>query len=153
MSLNWELGNIEAKRVLENGVYLISIGGNDYNSFQSRNPNATNSDRRAFVDLVITKLIEFVKEGKIACCGVGPFRRSGCGEASKVEVCSKPSEYLWFDSAHQVERVNLQMATLLWNAPPTKVNYARRPTPMTSPFACKASLRVDHAQPQFNALE
>ncbi|XP_020227923.1 GDSL esterase/lipase 1 [Cajanus cajan] len=59
-----------------------------------------------------------LKESKTACCGVGPFRRSGCGENRTFEVCSEPFEYLWFDQGHPTEKVNLQIADLIWSGPP-----------------------------------
>ncbi|MED6148371.1 hypothetical protein PIB30_052619 [Stylosanthes scabra] len=59
-----------------------------------------------------------LKEGKVACCGNGPYRRMGCGNGKKFEVCKNPSEYVWFDFAHPVEKVNNQIAMLLWNASP-----------------------------------
>ncbi|XP_061361890.1 GDSL esterase/lipase 1-like [Gastrolobium bilobum] len=202
-SLKRELGDIGAKRVLENAVYLFSIGGNDYVALHSQNPNTTESYRRAYINQVVSNLTNVfkevysqgarkiayqnvgplgcapesrvvstgacaqdlmamarehnqvfsealkklgselpglrysifdyynaindrvnnpvkygLKEGVTACCGVGPFRGTGCGEAKKFYVCSKPYEYVWFDSAHQVERVNGQIAELIWSAPP-----------------------------------
>ncbi|XP_027337342.1 GDSL esterase/lipase 1-like [Abrus precatorius] len=201
-SLEHDLGEIEAKRVLEKSVYLFSIGGNDYVGFQNQNPNATKSSGREFIDQVVYNLTDAFKaiyslggrkiayqnvgplgcapsirarsggdcneellemarehnqafsevlkkleielsgfkysffdyyvsfydivinpvkcgfkEVKRACCGVGPFRGSGCG-TKKYELCDKPSEYVWFDGEHPVERVNLQMANLLWSGPP-----------------------------------
>lgn len=59
-----------------------------------------------------------LKEGKVACCGIGPFRRTGCGVAPKFEVYNYPSQYVWFDSGHPVEEVNRQTAKLTWSAPP-----------------------------------
>ncbi|MED6137946.1 hypothetical protein PIB30_069782 [Stylosanthes scabra] len=49
-----------------------------------------------------------LKEGKVACCG----------NRKKFEVCKNPSEYVWFDFAHPVEKVNNQIAMLFWSASP-----------------------------------
>ncbi|GLT56061.1 hypothetical protein SLA2020_291340 [Shorea laevis] len=57
------------------------------------------------------------KEGDVACCGSGPNRGSTtCGSlTSAYELCSDPSEYVFFDLAHPTEACNIQLIKLLWN--------------------------------------
>ncbi|GMY34845.1 GDSL esterase/lipase 1 [Fagus crenata] len=55
-SLRQNLGDVEAKKVLMRAVYLFSIGGNDYFNFHEQNPNATQTDRRQYVEMVIGNL-------------------------------------------------------------------------------------------------
>lgn len=59
------------------------------------------------------------KEGKIACCGSGPFRGlSSCGGKSSIkeyELCSNVSEYVFFDSVHPTDRAYQQIAELIWS--------------------------------------
>ncbi|XP_056169833.1 uncharacterized protein LOC115685670 [Syzygium oleosum] len=56
------------------------------------------------------------KDGQAACCGSGPYRGSSCGGMQKYEVCSDPSEYIWFDGGHTTEAANYQLAQLIWSA-------------------------------------
>uniref|UniRef100_A0A5B6Z2C5 Putative GDSL esterase/lipase 1-like n=1 Tax=Davidia involucrata TaxID=16924 RepID=A0A5B6Z2C5_DAVIN len=61
------------------------------------------------------------KEGKAACCGSGPYRGKNCGGnngTTEYELCSNPSEYVWFDTAHTTEGANWQLAKLLWSGSP-----------------------------------
>ncbi|TKY64214.1 GDSL esterase/lipase 1 [Spatholobus suberectus] len=60
------------------------------------------------------------KVGKVACCGVGPFRGSYCGEkyGDAFQLCSNPFEYVWFDGRHTGEGANYQIAKLIWSGPP-----------------------------------
>ncbi|XP_037497502.1 GDSL esterase/lipase 4 isoform X1 [Jatropha curcas] len=207
-SLRQQLNDAEAEKVLRRAVYLFSIGGNDYFSFYSSNPTATESSQRAYVEMVIGNLTSVLqelyslgarkiafqnagplgclpvmktmnpelgsdcaeeplalarlhndylstalknlmsqlpgfkyaifdyynslgnrvmnpskygfKEGKAACCGCGTYRGSGCGDRNEsYELCSKPSEYIWFDGAHTTEMANSQLAKLLWSGKPT----------------------------------
>ena len=60
-SLRQKLGDVEAKKVLMRAVYLFSIGGNDYFSFYSQNLNATQSNRRQYVGMVIGNLTSVLK--------------------------------------------------------------------------------------------
>ncbi|OWM76403.1 GDSL esterase/lipase 1-like [Punica granatum] len=59
------------------------------------------------------------KEGKEACCGSGPYRgRSSCGGRNgetEYELCANPSEYVFFDAGHPSEKVNKQVAELMWS--------------------------------------
>ncbi|KAA8541592.1 hypothetical protein F0562_022744 [Nyssa sinensis] len=61
------------------------------------------------------------KEGKAACCGSGAYRGKNCGGnngTTEYELCSNPSEYVWFDMAHTTEGANWQLAKLLWSGSP-----------------------------------
>lgn len=62
-----------------------------------------------------------LKDGKSACCGSGPYRGSDCGGGrngtSPFELCSNPSEYVWFDGGHTTEATNRQLAQLIWSGP------------------------------------
>ncbi|XP_030467404.2 GDSL esterase/lipase 5-like isoform X1 [Syzygium oleosum] len=58
------------------------------------------------------------KEGKMACCGSGPFRGNpSCGGKRGVKeysLCRRPEKFLFFDN-HPTERANQQYAQLMWN--------------------------------------
>ncbi|PON62544.1 SGNH hydrolase-type esterase domain containing protein [Trema orientale] len=58
------------------------------------------------------------KEGKVACCGNGPYRGIfSCGGRRGVKeyyLCDNVSEYVFFDSAHPSERVYKQFARQSW---------------------------------------
>ncbi|XP_021688461.2 GDSL esterase/lipase 2 [Hevea brasiliensis] len=73
-------------------------------------------------------------EGKVACCGTGPYRGMGnCGgmDATKeYELCENPSEYLFFDGGHPTEKFHNQLAKLMWSGSPK----------VTSPCNLKALL-------------
>ncbi|KAF7150387.1 hypothetical protein RHSIM_Rhsim02G0226800 [Rhododendron simsii] len=60
------------------------------------------------------------KDGKSACCGSGPYRGvRSCGGKRGVkefELCSNPSEFVFFDSGHPTERLNEQLAQQMWSA-------------------------------------
>lgn len=62
-----------------------------------------------------------LKEGKSACCGSGPYRGSNCAGGrngtTSFELCSNPSEYIWFDGGHTTEATNRQLAQLMWSGP------------------------------------
>ncbi|KAE7998999.1 hypothetical protein FH972_003487 [Carpinus fangiana] len=207
-SLRQKLGDVEAKKVLMRAVYLFSVGGNDYFSFYTQNPNVTQSYRRQYVGMVIGNLTSVLKEiyglggrkiafqnagplgcvptmkamnpqlgsecaeepsalarlhnralanalkklesnlpgfkysifdyyneledriknpskygfknGNSACCGSGAFRGRNCGKngTEPYELCSDPSEYVWFDGAHTTETANRQLAELIWSGTP-----------------------------------
>ncbi|XP_028752147.1 GDSL esterase/lipase 4-like [Neltuma alba] len=51
-----------------------------------------------------------LKEGKMACIGVGPFRGG-----RSYGACKDPSEYVFFDSVHPTETVNQKFASIVWN--------------------------------------
>ncbi|KAJ9190450.1 hypothetical protein P3X46_001652 [Hevea brasiliensis] len=53
------------------------------------------------------------KEGLIGCCGNGTFRGYSCG-VEPYELCSEPSEYVWFDGGHPTEHAYAQLAKLVW---------------------------------------
>lgn len=63
-----------------------------------------------------------MKVGKSACCGSGAYNGElTCGGKNgtvKFELCSNPSEYVWFDAAHPTESANRQLANLFWSGPP-----------------------------------
>ncbi|KAF7151733.1 hypothetical protein RHSIM_Rhsim02G0226400 [Rhododendron simsii] len=60
------------------------------------------------------------EDGKSACCGSGPYRGvTSCGGKRGVkefELCSNPSEFVFFDAAHPTERLNEQLAQQMWSA-------------------------------------
>ena len=62
---------------------------------------------------------EGFKEGKVACCGSGPYRGiSSCGGRRGVkeyELCDNVSEYVFFDPTHPTERAYQQLAQLTWS--------------------------------------
>ncbi|XP_060669714.1 GDSL esterase/lipase 1-like isoform X2 [Ziziphus jujuba] len=63
------------------------------------------------------------KEGKVACCGSGPYRGiMSCGGRTGVTeyyLCDNVSEYVFFDSAHPTERAYKQLAQLAWSGEPS----------------------------------
>ncbi|XP_058200767.1 GDSL esterase/lipase 1-like [Rhododendron vialii] len=60
------------------------------------------------------------EDGKGACCGSGPYRGvRSCGGKRGVkefELCSNPSEFVYFDAGHPTERLNEQLAQQMWSA-------------------------------------
>lgn len=60
-----------------------------------------------------------LKEGGMACCGSGPYRRYySCGGKRAVkdyELCENPSDYVFFDSIHPTERFNQIISQLMWS--------------------------------------
>ncbi|EEF28462.1 zinc finger protein, putative [Ricinus communis] len=56
-------------------------------------------------------------EGVSACCGNGTYLGSGCG-IEPYELCSDPSEFVWFDGGHPTEHTNAQLARLVWEGGP-----------------------------------
>ncbi|GAV61393.1 Lipase_GDSL domain-containing protein, partial [Cephalotus follicularis] len=61
-SLAQKLGEAEAKKILMRSVYLFSIGGNDYFSFNTGHAKATQSEQRDYMHLVIGNITNGVKE-------------------------------------------------------------------------------------------
>lgn len=63
------------------------------------------------------------KDGKMACCGSGPYRGIlSCGGKKGVTeyyLCPNPSEYLFFDSGHLTERAYQQFSEQAWNGKPS----------------------------------
>ncbi|KAF3952618.1 hypothetical protein ACB098_11G157800 [Castanea mollissima] len=61
-------------------------------------------------------------EGKIACCGTGPYKGiPSCGGRKTVkeyELCENISDYVFFDSGHPTEKAYQQFAELLWSGTP-----------------------------------
>ncbi|MED6137949.1 hypothetical protein PIB30_069785 [Stylosanthes scabra] len=59
------------------------------------------------------------REGKIGCCGGGPYRGfQSCGGKRSVreyELCENVEEYLIFDAAHPTEKAYHQIAQKMWN--------------------------------------
>ena len=71
---------------------------------------------------------EGVKEGKVTCCGSGPFigilfvpktvQILSCGGRRGVKEfreCENVREYVFFDFSHPTERANKQLAQLSWS--------------------------------------
>ncbi|KAL2336367.1 hypothetical protein Fmac_010813 [Flemingia macrophylla] len=87
-SLNQELGNIKSKIVLNNAVYMFSIGGPDYGKLLSQNPNVTESYKNLFVKMLIGNLTDSLKEvyslggRKFALQNVGPL---GCSPHKRID--------------------------------------------------------------------
>ncbi|KAJ0007986.1 hypothetical protein Pint_29422 [Pistacia integerrima] len=132
------------KEVLMRSVFLISMGGNDYFSFNTKNPNATVAERQQYQRMVVGNLTTALKEiydlggrkfafqnvgplgcfkeGIKACCGSGQFNGQNCGGGFKgkdaYSLCSSPSDYVFFDGGHTTERANSQLAELIWSGVP-----------------------------------
>ncbi|EEF29146.1 GDSL esterase/lipase 1 [Ricinus communis] len=62
------------------------------------------------------------KEGKVACCGSGPFRGilncGGMGGLQEYELCDNPNDYVFFDGGHLTEKAYNQLANLMWSGSP-----------------------------------
>nr|POE67597.1 gdsl esterase/lipase 1 [Quercus suber] len=74
---------------------------------------------------VLPKLQSFM-EGKIACCGSGPYRGlPSCGGkrsvGSEYEICRKTSDYVFFDAAHPTEKAYQQLSELIWSGAPNVI--------------------------------
>ncbi|KAK7845963.1 gdsl esterase/lipase 2 [Quercus suber] len=59
-------------------------------------------------------------EGKIACCGTGPYNGIlSCGGKRLVgfeyELCRNTSDYVFFDSGHPTEEAYQQLTELIWS--------------------------------------
>ncbi|KAL6137453.1 hypothetical protein ACLB2K_062745 [Fragaria x ananassa] len=61
-SLQQELGDFKAERLLKDAVYLMGIGGDDYFSFYNSSPNATKSAQLESVALVVGNLSIILRE-------------------------------------------------------------------------------------------
>lgn len=63
------------------------------------------------------------KEGKVACCGSGPYRGIlSCGGKRTIkeyQLCDDASEHLFFDGSHPTEKANYQFAKLMWKGSPS----------------------------------
>jgi hypothetical protein len=63
------------------------------------------------------------KEGKVACCGTGPYRGIlSCGGKRTIkeyQLCDDASEHLFFDGSHPTEKANYQFAKLMWTGSPS----------------------------------
>ncbi|TKY64213.1 GDSL esterase/lipase 1 [Spatholobus suberectus] len=86
-SLEQKLGDKKAKRVLNNAVYLFSMGGNDYFGLRNQNSNVTHSYQTQYAKMVIGNLTNTLKEvyglggRKIAFQNVGPL---GCAPSFRA---------------------------------------------------------------------
>ncbi|KAL9355104.1 hypothetical protein Peur_053074 [Populus x canadensis] len=60
------------------------------------------------------------KEGKVACCGTGPYKGNLTGCCPKT-VCDNVNDYLFFDGVHPTEKANYQYAKLMWSGRADKV--------------------------------
>jgi phospholipase/lecithinase/hemolysin len=60
--------------------------------------------------------------GTAACCGRGEYRENDCGVnktgTAVFDLCSDPSQYVFFDGVHNTERTNHQLAALIWSGVP-----------------------------------
>ncbi|XP_050278336.1 GDSL esterase/lipase 4-like [Quercus robur] len=66
------------------------------------------------------------KEGKIACCGTGPYNGIySCGgkraDGPKYELCRNISDYVFFDAPHPSEKAYQQFAELIWSGSPNVI--------------------------------
>ncbi|WCJ39342.1 GDSL lipase [Euphorbia peplus] len=94
-SLRQQLNGVEAEKFLRRAVYLFSIGGNDYFDFYTSNPNATLSNQRAYVQMVVGNLTLVLQElynlgaRKIAFQNAGPLGCVPVMESMNPELGSK----------------------------------------------------------------
>ncbi|GAB2222192.1 hypothetical protein Droror1_Dr00013396 [Drosera rotundifolia] len=95
-TLKQQFGEAETKRKLMRAIYLFSMGGNDYFSFYTSYPNASESAQKEYVSIVIGNLTEVIEEiyqiggRKIAFQNVGalgcvPLNRQKTGDGSCAE--------------------------------------------------------------------
>lgn len=59
--LKQQLGKTKAKKLLKNAVFLFSSGGNDCWLFEFTEPNATQSQKQEYANLVIGNITEIIK--------------------------------------------------------------------------------------------
>ncbi|XP_060675719.1 GDSL esterase/lipase 1-like [Ziziphus jujuba] len=107
-----ELHNIEISKVLQK---LQS----DLNGFKYSIP-----DFHTLMENLINHPSKYgFKEGKVACCGSGPYRGIlSCGGRRGVTeyyLCDNVNEYVFFDSAHPTERAYKLLAQLAWSGEPS----------------------------------
>ncbi|KAL8139217.1 hypothetical protein V2J09_005238 [Rumex salicifolius] len=64
------------------------------------------------------------KDSKTACCGTGKYNGAfTCGSPSvKFNLCTDPTDYLFFDAAHPTDKANGQFSQLFWSGPTTVVS-------------------------------
>lgn len=56
------------------------------------------------------------KIGDVACCGHGTHQAEDCGvTTTEYELCSDPTEYVYFDGGHPTEACNIQLIEDLWS--------------------------------------
>ena len=65
-------------------------------------------------------------EGKIACCGSGPYRGlPSCGGKRSIgsvyELCRKTSDYVFFGAAYPTEKAYQQLSELIWSEAPNVI--------------------------------
>lgn len=60
-SLAQKVGQAEAKKILMRSVYLFSMGGNDYFSFNTDHANANQFERKVFMHMVIGNITNGLK--------------------------------------------------------------------------------------------
>ena len=67
-------------------------------------------------ELLCFIFVETFKEGKVACCGNGPFRAFHCCGGrlgvKDYELDKNPYEYVFFESVHSTDRpINFMLST------------------------------------------
>ena len=81
--------------------------------------NVTEALRKRYGSASALIFCKGLKEGGMACCGSGPYRRYySCGGKRAVkdyELCENPSDYVFFDSIHPTERFNQIISQLMWS--------------------------------------
>ncbi|XP_061949336.1 GDSL esterase/lipase 4-like [Populus nigra] len=86
ISMEEQIGDKEAKKLLSQAVYASCVGANDYSYFVDNYPNATQLEQDEFVNNMVGNLTDFVKElynlgaRKFAILNVGP---RGCQPAAR----------------------------------------------------------------------
>ncbi|KAH7547011.1 hypothetical protein FEM48_Zijuj01G0261700 [Ziziphus jujuba var. spinosa] len=144
--LKEKLGDTEAEALISKAVYLFSVGGNDYSfPFETNSSVLYTYSVEQFVGQVIGNITQVIKEiyevggrkfgfpsmwplgcfkeGKVACCGSGPYRGIlSCGGRRGVTeyyLCDNVNEYVFFDSSHPTERAYKLLAQLAWSGEPS----------------------------------
>ncbi|GMH22026.1 hypothetical protein Nepgr_023869 [Nepenthes gracilis] len=88
-TLKQQFGDLQTKRLLTKAVYLFSMGGNDYFSFYSSYPSASQSSQKRFVATVLGNLTQVLEEiysvggRKIAFQNVGAL---GCVPINRAKT-------------------------------------------------------------------
>ncbi|KAH8502192.1 hypothetical protein Peur_066256 [Populus x canadensis] len=86
ISMEEQIGDKEAKKLLSQAVYVTCVGANDYSYFVDNYPNGTQLEQDEFVSNMVGNLTDFVKElynlgaRKFAILNVGP---RGCQPAAR----------------------------------------------------------------------
>ncbi|XP_039158500.1 GDSL esterase/lipase 5-like [Eucalyptus grandis] len=112
--LRKKLGDEKVKRMVLEGIYMVSIGGNDYLNPVLNNPALFQSiSMEDYVGMVVGNIstVQCLSSGLYE----GNYSYGGMRGVREYSLCPNPEEYVFFDSYHPSERAYWQFAQLMWN--------------------------------------